>query len=78
MASIYTCNSCGTNFNLHAPNLFPPDFYFEAGNKGTLSFATSIPPSSDSLKKTRSSPFSKPLITGGFRGSELNLFATGG
>lgn len=39
MASIYTCIECGTNLNLHTTNLFPPDFYFEAGNKGTLSFA---------------------------------------
>ncbi|KAJ0853689.1 hypothetical protein HanRHA438_Chr14g0654071 [Helianthus annuus] len=39
MASIYTCTTCGTNLNLHTSNLFPPDYYFEAGNKNTLSFA---------------------------------------
>ncbi|XP_059623410.1 uncharacterized protein At4g08330, chloroplastic [Cornus florida] len=39
MASIYTCTECGTNLNLHSNHLFPPDFYFEAGNKGTLSFS---------------------------------------
>ncbi|KAA3457570.1 Peptide methionine sulfoxide reductase MrsB [Gossypium australe] len=39
MASIYCCKECGTNLNLRSTNLFPPDFYFEAGNKGTLSFA---------------------------------------
>ncbi|KAK6237266.1 hypothetical protein QUC31_002735 [Theobroma cacao] len=39
MASIYCCTECGTNLNLSTTHLFPPDFYFEAGNKGTLSFA---------------------------------------
>ncbi|GKC34396.1 Mss4-like protein [Tanacetum coccineum] len=39
MASIYTCNECGMNLNLHTTHLFPSDFYFEAGNKGTISFA---------------------------------------
>ncbi|XP_006340785.1 peptide methionine sulfoxide reductase MsrB [Solanum tuberosum] len=39
MASIYSCKECHTNFNLHTNYLFPPDFYFEAGNKGTLSFS---------------------------------------
>lgn len=39
MASIYWCNECGTNLNLNTGHLFPADFYFEAGNKGTLSFA---------------------------------------
>lgn len=39
MASIYCCTECGSNLNLHSNHLFPPDFYFEAGNKGTLSFA---------------------------------------
>ncbi|KAF9621725.1 hypothetical protein IFM89_027579 [Coptis chinensis] len=40
MASIYNCTECETNLNLHTINLYPPDFYFEAGNKGTLSFAS--------------------------------------
>ncbi|KAL7238547.1 hypothetical protein ACSBR2_004606 [Camellia fascicularis] len=39
MASIYSCTECGANFNLHTNHLFPLDFYFEAGNKGTVSFA---------------------------------------
>ncbi|KAL2505858.1 hypothetical protein Adt_21479 [Abeliophyllum distichum] len=39
MASIYCCKECGTNLNLQSTYLYPPDFYFEAGNKGTLSFA---------------------------------------
>ncbi|CAM8996622.1 unnamed protein product [Rhodiola kirilowii] len=40
MASIYTCNECGADLNLNTSQLFPPDFYFEAGNKKTLSFAS--------------------------------------
>uniref|UniRef100_A0A2P2L363 Uncharacterized protein MANES_01G150900 n=1 Tax=Rhizophora mucronata TaxID=61149 RepID=A0A2P2L363_RHIMU len=39
-ASIYTCTECGTNLNLSSGLLYPPDFYFEAGNKGTLSFSS--------------------------------------
>ncbi|KAJ8764461.1 hypothetical protein K2173_006201 [Erythroxylum novogranatense] len=39
MGSIYACIHCDTNLNLSATHLYPPDFYFEAGNKGTLSFA---------------------------------------
>ncbi|RWR90679.1 methionine-S-oxide reductase [Cinnamomum micranthum f. kanehirae] len=38
MASIYSCVECGANFNLSTLALYPPDYYFEAGNKGTLSF----------------------------------------
>ncbi|TXG59861.1 hypothetical protein EZV62_014434 [Acer yangbiense] len=39
MASIYSCAECGTNLNLNTIHLYPADFYFEAGNKGTLSFS---------------------------------------
>ncbi|KAM0938679.1 putative Mss4-like superfamily protein [Dioscorea sansibarensis] len=37
--SIYRCGSCKADLNLTAGHLFPPDAYFEAGNKGTLSFS---------------------------------------
>ncbi|XP_048230419.1 uncharacterized protein LOC125370113 [Ricinus communis] len=40
MASIYTCIECGINLNLNTACLYPQDFYFDAGNKGTLSFAS--------------------------------------
>ncbi|KAG9442846.1 hypothetical protein H6P81_018700 [Aristolochia fimbriata] len=39
MASVYSCVECGANLNLNSIDLFPPDYYFEAGNKGTLSFS---------------------------------------
>ncbi|KAL3720592.1 hypothetical protein ACJRO7_005413 [Eucalyptus globulus] len=39
MASIYTCKECGANLNLSAHHLYPPDFYFEAGNKDSVSFS---------------------------------------
>ncbi|XP_073002523.1 uncharacterized protein At4g08330, chloroplastic [Typha latifolia] len=39
MASIYRCKACGADLNLNAAHLYPPDTYFEAGNKGTLSFS---------------------------------------
>ncbi|KAE8010684.1 hypothetical protein FH972_007030 [Carpinus fangiana] len=38
-SSIYRCTECQTDLNLSTAHLFPPDFYFEAGNKGTLSFS---------------------------------------
>ncbi|KAI6671548.1 uncharacterized protein LOC115683606 [Syzygium oleosum] len=40
MASIYTCKECGANLNLSSGHLYPPDFYFEAGNKDSLSFSS--------------------------------------
>ncbi|GAA0149608.1 reductase [Lithospermum erythrorhizon] len=40
MASIYSCKECSTNLNLQTVHLYPPDTYFEAGNKNTLSFAS--------------------------------------
>ncbi|KAF8377770.1 hypothetical protein HHK36_031155 [Tetracentron sinense] len=40
MAGIYSCTECGANFSLNTNHLFPSDFYFEAGNKGTLSFSS--------------------------------------
>lgn len=39
MATTYCCRECGCDLNLHDSCLFPPDFYFEAGNKNTLSFS---------------------------------------
>ncbi|KAL4186608.1 hypothetical protein AMTRI_Chr09g14930 [Amborella trichopoda] len=38
--SFYSCKECGASVNLNSNNLFPPDAYFEAGNKGTLSFSS--------------------------------------
>ncbi|KAJ4889095.1 hypothetical protein Rs2_28843 [Raphanus sativus] len=37
--TIYSCKECGSDLNLNPNDMFPPDFYFEAGNKGTISFA---------------------------------------
>ncbi|KAL5985778.1 Cytochrome c oxidase assembly protein cox15 [Asimina triloba] len=39
MAARYSCKECAADLNLNPAHLFPPDFYFEAGNKGTLSFS---------------------------------------
>ncbi|MED6114385.1 hypothetical protein PIB30_079724 [Stylosanthes scabra] len=39
MASTYSCKHCGTDLNLRSFYAFPPDFYFEAGNKGSVSFS---------------------------------------
>jgi len=40
MASIsYSCAECGVPLNLSSSYQYPADFYFEAGNKDTLSFS---------------------------------------
>ncbi|XP_010918146.1 uncharacterized protein [Elaeis guineensis] len=39
MATVYRCAECRADLNLSTAHLFPPDAYFEAGNKGTLSFS---------------------------------------
>ncbi|PKA60142.1 Uncharacterized protein AXF42_Ash009826 [Apostasia shenzhenica] len=39
MASVYRCANCGEDLNLSEGHLFPAGSYFEAGNKGTLSFS---------------------------------------
>ncbi|KAJ1298904.1 hypothetical protein BS78_01G489500 [Paspalum vaginatum] len=38
-SSSYRCAACGADLNLSAAHLYPAGFYFEAGNKGTLSFS---------------------------------------
>ncbi|KAI4330387.1 hypothetical protein MLD38_028678 [Melastoma candidum] len=39
MSTVYSCKECNADLNLRSDYLFPPDFYFEAGNKGTSSFS---------------------------------------
>ncbi|KAM0890952.1 hypothetical protein ACQ4PT_026727 [Festuca glaucescens] len=38
-ATTYGCAACGADLNLSANHLYPSGCYFEAGNKGTLSFS---------------------------------------
>jgi hypothetical protein len=38
-ATTYACAACGADLNLSAAHLYPAGCYFEAGNKGTLSFS---------------------------------------
>ncbi|KAG5623261.1 hypothetical protein H5410_008479 [Solanum commersonii] len=61
MASIYSCKECNTNFNLHTNYLFPSDFYFEAGNKGTLSFSAVDPSKFKFEKEDKIRPFFETL-----------------
>jgi hypothetical protein len=37
--SSYRCAACGADLNLSAAHLYPAGVFFEAGNKGTLSFS---------------------------------------
>ncbi|XP_031494267.1 uncharacterized protein At4g08330, chloroplastic [Nymphaea colorata] len=39
MDPTYSCGKCGASLNLSKSHEYPPDFYFDAGNKGTLSFS---------------------------------------
>ncbi|CAK8540051.1 unnamed protein product [Lathyrus sativus] len=39
MNSIYTCAECNTDLNLNSACAYPPDFYFESGNKNSISFS---------------------------------------
>ncbi|XP_042012756.1 uncharacterized protein LOC121761208 [Salvia splendens] len=57
MATIYSCRECGANLNLQPADLFPPDFYFEAGNKKTLSFAAVDPSKFRFEKEDKIRPF---------------------
>jgi hypothetical protein len=36
--AMYCCGKCGASLNVSSNDLYPPDTYFEAGNRGTLSF----------------------------------------
>jgi hypothetical protein len=38
-STAYGCAACGADLNLSAAHLYPAGCYFEAGNKGTLSFS---------------------------------------
>ncbi|KAL2348650.1 hypothetical protein Fmac_002650 [Flemingia macrophylla] len=39
MGSAYRCRECGVDLNLNSGHAYPADFYFEAGNKGSVSFS---------------------------------------
>ncbi|XP_058777746.1 uncharacterized protein At4g08330, chloroplastic [Vicia villosa] len=39
MNSTYTCSECSTDLNLNSTYAYPPDFYFESGNKDSISFS---------------------------------------
>jgi hypothetical protein len=36
--AMYCCGRCGASLNVSSNDLYPLDTYFEAGNRGTLSF----------------------------------------
>ncbi|KAK7252994.1 hypothetical protein RIF29_37345 [Crotalaria pallida] len=60
-SSIYSCIECGSNLNLNPSHAFPPDFYFEAGNKGTISFSSVDPTKFTFLREDRIRPFFETL-----------------
>ncbi|KAF4359629.1 hypothetical protein CsatB_005058 [Cannabis sativa] len=61
MASIYNCHECGTDLNLRTVHMYPPEVYFEAGNKGTLSFSTVDATKFKFVKEDKIRPFFETL-----------------
>nr|ACU15790.1 unknown [Glycine max] len=57
MASVYSCTECGSNLNLNSAHAYPPDFYFEAGNKGSVSFSAVDPTKFKFEKEDKLRPF---------------------
>ncbi|KAL2940320.1 Peptide methionine sulfoxide reductase MsrB [Bienertia sinuspersici] len=61
MATIYSCKECRANLNLTTNTLFPPDFYFEAGNKNSLSFSRINPENFKFEEEDKIRPFFETL-----------------
>ncbi|KAI4325793.1 hypothetical protein MLD38_031160 [Melastoma candidum] len=61
MSTVYHCKECNADLNLRSDFLFPPDFYFEAGNKGTTSFSAIDPSRFWFEKEDKIAPFSETL-----------------
>lgn len=57
MASVYSCTDCGSNLNLNSVYAYPPDFYIEAGNKGSVSFSVADPTKFKFEKEDKLRPF---------------------
>ncbi|KAM7524024.1 hypothetical protein LguiA_013926 [Lonicera macranthoides] len=72
-SSIYTCTECGTNLNLHSKYLYPPEFYFEAGNKGTLSFSMVDSTKFKFVKEDKIRPFFETLNYWGIQRKRIKM-----
>ncbi|KAI3985238.1 hypothetical protein MKX01_022652 [Papaver californicum] len=72
-ASIYHCAECNRNLNIQTSNLFPSDFYFEAGNKGTLSFAVVDESKLKLEKENKIRPFFETVDYWGIRRKRIKI-----
>ncbi|KAK9165044.1 hypothetical protein Scep_000235 [Stephania cephalantha] len=77
MASIYSCKECGANLNLQTGQIYPPDMYFEAGNKGTLSFASVEESKLRFEKEDRIRPFFETLDYWGIQRKRTKIRCAG-
>lgn len=60
----YGCAACGADLNLSSAHLYPAGVYFEAGNKGTLSFSWADAKPNFPIPFTMISP--RPSLSSGF------------
>lgn len=74
MASIsYSCAECGVFLNLRSSYQYPADLYFEAGNRGTLSFSAIDDTKFRFEKEDRIMPFFETLNYWGFQRKRTKL-----
>ncbi|KAK9741085.1 hypothetical protein RND81_03G080400 [Saponaria officinalis] len=69
----YSCKECRTSLNLSSNHLYPPDFYFEAGNKNTISFSWVDPQSFRFEPQDKIRPFFETLSYWGFQRKETKI-----
>ncbi|KAE9612928.1 hypothetical protein Lalb_Chr05g0212171 [Lupinus albus] len=73
MATIYSCIECDSNLNLNPSHIFPSDFYFEAGNKGTLSFSSVDPTKFTFENEDKIRPFFETLNYWGIQRKRVKI-----
>ncbi|KAE8709479.1 DNA-directed RNA polymerase II subunit RPB1-like [Hibiscus syriacus] len=73
MAYIYSCRECGTDLNLRTFHLFPSDFYFEAGNHDTLSFAMIDESKFKFVKENKFKPFFETIEYWGIQRNRIKI-----
>ncbi|XP_024369543.1 uncharacterized protein At4g08330, chloroplastic isoform X1 [Physcomitrium patens] len=71
--AIYYCRGCNRCLNLNDEFLFPPNAYFEAGNKGTVSFWAVDNTDFRQKEQNKCFPFFETLDHWGFRRRRTKL-----
>ncbi|XP_024401642.1 uncharacterized protein [Physcomitrium patens] len=71
--AIYYCRGCNRCLNLSDEFLYPPKTYFEAGNKGTVSFSAVDKTDFRQKEQNKCFPFFETLDYWGFRRRRTKL-----